>query len=137
MGGTRPPRDVWRGAAELDGLLVLSRQHYVPPTTRIGYAAIGDPEASLDWLDQSWGRAHSAIEWTLRFHLYTRTRASYHLSGACVPIHLAPHVANGPLTVEALAARDATILDRYGWCWRRIMIRAPFPEGEGQQPPPP
>jgi len=39
---------------ELDGLLVLSRQHYVPPyDIAIGYAAIGDQEAALDWLDKS------------------------------------------------------------------------------------
>jgi TolB-like protein/Flp pilus assembly protein TadD len=39
---------------ELDGLLVLSRQHYVPAyDIAIGYAAIGDQEAALDWLDKS------------------------------------------------------------------------------------
>ena len=39
---------------ELDGLLALSRQHYVPAyDIAIGYAAIGDQEAALDWLDKS------------------------------------------------------------------------------------
>ena len=39
---------------ELDGLLVLSRQHYVPAyDIAIGYAAIGDQEAALDWLDKA------------------------------------------------------------------------------------
>ena len=39
---------------ELDGLLVLSRQHYVPAyDIAIGYAAIGDQEAAFDWLDKA------------------------------------------------------------------------------------
>jgi len=39
---------------ELDGLLVLSRQHYVPAyDVAIGYAAIGDQEAALDLLDKA------------------------------------------------------------------------------------
>jgi tetratricopeptide (TPR) repeat protein len=39
---------------ELDGLLVLSRQHHVPAyDIAIGYAAIGDQEAALDWLDKA------------------------------------------------------------------------------------
>ena len=39
---------------DLDGLLVLSRQQYVPAyDIAIGYAAIGDQEAALDWLDKA------------------------------------------------------------------------------------
>ena len=39
---------------DLDGLLVLSRQRYVPAyDIAIGYAAIGDQEAALDWLDKA------------------------------------------------------------------------------------
>jgi TolB-like protein len=39
---------------ELDGLLVLSRQRYVPAyDVAIGYAAIGDEKAALDWLDKA------------------------------------------------------------------------------------
>jgi TolB-like protein/tetratricopeptide (TPR) repeat protein len=39
---------------ELDGLLALSRQHYVSAyDIAIGHAALGDQESALDWLDKA------------------------------------------------------------------------------------
>ncbi len=39
---------------ELDRILALSRQRYVPPyDIAIGHAALGDADSALDWLDRS------------------------------------------------------------------------------------